>query len=374
MAQIDSTYHPRLTESRAHRLLNLTTPGHQAPDSSPAPTRRTEGDASLPRVSVVVIAYGNGGAIGDCLESLYRQDYANKELLVVLDTSSRDQTAAVVRGFMKSHPLSRLKECSGVGRSRARNIGWRDCPSSVIMFADGDDLFEPWYLTEAIESLAKNPSAGGVCVGGTALVQGKSRVQRFHQAFGGTDSRIGSFQGKEPDWAWVYRRECLEEIGGFDESLSQAEDKDLCARVRAKGHRISYVGGINWYHRKPESLSSLLVKEYKGGRRRIVFEAKRRQYLTASVSMIPIIYIALCLVAILYLGLLYSAVLLVLGGFAYSILAISSHRFSPEPTDLLAFMPVIVAVRIVQSVGAVHGIALLALSRGGLAHPDFGRV
>ena len=325
-------------------------------------------------MSVVVIAYGNGDAIGECLESLYAQNYPNMELLVVLDTSSRDQTATIVRDFVGSHPLSRLMECSGVGRSRARNLGWRGCLSPIIMFADGDDRFEPWYLTEAVASLGESSGSGGVCLGGTALVKGKSRLERFHQAFGGTDSRLGSFPDKEPDWAWVYRRECLEEVGGFDEGLSQAEDKDLCARVKASGHRINYVGGVNWYHRKPESFSSLLIKEYKGGRRRIVFEAKRRQYVAASVSMIPIIYIVLCLVGIIYFGLLYSAVLLVIGGVAYSILALSTHRFSPAPADVLAFIPVILAVRIVQSVGAVHGITLLALSRGGLAHPDFGRV
>jgi len=328
---------------------------------------------ALPRVSVIVIAYENGDAIGECLESLNAQNYPNMELLVVLDNASRDQTTTVVSDFVGSHPLSRLKECSGVGRSKARNIGWRDCLSPIIMFADGDDRFEPWYLTEAVASLRKNPAAGGVCLGGTALVEGKSRLQRFHQAFGGTDSRVGSFPNREPDWAWVYWRECLEEVGGFDEGLSQAEDKDLCARVKASGHGISYVGGINWYHRKPGSFSSLLVKGYKGGRRRVVFEAKRRQYLAASVSVIPIAYIAFCVACVFFLGLLYSALLLVIGGVAYSILALSSHRFSSAPADILVFIPLILAMRVVQSVGAVHGIALLALSRGGLAHPDFGR-
>ena len=325
-------------------------------------------------MSVVVIAYGNGEAIGECLESLYAQHYPNMEILVVLDTASRDQTTPVVRGFVGSHPLSRLKECSGVGRSKARNLGWKDCRSPIIMFADGDDRFEPWYVTEAVESLAKNPQAGGVCLGGTALVQGRSAVQRYYQAFGGTDSRLKGFPDKEPDWAWVYRRECLEEVGGFDEGLSQAEDKDLCARVKASGHRITYVGGVNWYHRKPGSFWSLLAKEYKGGRRRIVFEAKRHQYPTALVSIIPILYIVCCVASMFYVGFVYPAVLLVVGGIAYSILAILSRRFSSTPTDFFAFVPVVLAVRVVQSLGALHGITLLALSRGGLTHPDFGRV
>jgi len=353
--------------------LNSPSTDLQSSHGVPAPPLEFDGP-SLPRVSVVVIAYQNGDSIGECLESLGGQDYPNMELLVVLDNSSRDQTATMVKDFVVSHPLSRLMECSGVGRSKARNLGWRDCLSPIIMFADGDDRFERWYVREAVGSLEKNPLAGGVCLGGTALVQGESIVQRFHQAFGGTDSRAGSFPGREPDWAWVYRRVCLEEVGGFDEGLSQAEDKDLCARVKASGHGIAYVGGVNWYHRKPESLSSLLVKEYKGGRRRIVFEAKRRQYLTASVSMIPIIYIAFCLTSIFYLGLAYSVVLLVVGGAVYAVLALLSHRFSSTPRDLMAFIPVILTVRVVQSLGALHGIVLLALSKGGLAHPDFGRV
>lgn len=325
-------------------------------------------------MSVVVIAYGNGGTIGKCLESLYAQTYPNKEVLVVLDDSSRDQTEDVVRDFVASHPLARLKECSGVGRSKARNLGWRDCQSPIIMFADGDDQFESWYLTEAVDSLLKDPLAGGACLGGAALVQGTSRVERFHRAFGGTDSRVGDFPNKEPDWAWVYRRECLEEAGGFDEGLSQAEDKDFCARVKASGHRISYVGGVNWYHRKPESFSSLLSKEYKGGKRRIVFEAKRRQYLTASVSLIPVAFIVVCLASAFYIGPLFSAILFVIGGAAYSALALRRRHSSSKTADLLGIVPVILAVRIAQSAGALHGILLLAVSKGGLAHPDFGRI
>ena len=329
----------------------------------------------MPPVSVVVLAYENGDAIGECLKSLGAQDYPNLEIVVTLDKTSRDKTAEVVNDFLMSHPSSRLEECSGVGRSKARNIGWKDCDSQIIMFADGDDVFEPWYVSKAVDSLEKDSREGGVCLGGTALVQGNSRLERYHRAFGGTDVRVAQGPDENPDWAWVYWRRCLETVGGFDEGLAQAEDKDLCTRVKGAGYKIGYVSGVHWFHRKPESFSSLLKKEYKGGRRRIVFEAKHRDYRSAVIGVVPLLYVIVCLASYFYLGPTGTVLLLAIGGIAYSTNAVLRRRFtSTSRGDALAFIPVVLATKLAQSIGAVHGIILLALSRGGLAHPDFGRI
>jgi len=78
---------------------------------------------------------------------------------------------------------------------------------------------------------------------------------------------------------------------------------------------------------------------------------------------------------LLLLGPLYFILFLALGGLAYSIGALLRHRLSSStPADILAFVPLILAVRFVTSAGTVHGAILMALSRGGLVRLDTGRV
>jgi GT2 family glycosyltransferase len=56
-----------------------------------------------------------------------------------------------------------------------------------------------------------------------------------------------------PEWVsgacMLVRRDVLERIGGFDERFFlYCEDMDLCARVRAAGHRVRYEPGATAWH------------------------------------------------------------------------------------------------------------------------------
>ncbi|MDA4127895.1 MAG: glycosyltransferase [Thaumarchaeota archaeon] len=336
----------------------------------PAPVGKT----GPPRASVIITAYNNGDALGECLSALSRQSYREKEIVIVLDTSSSDNTANVVESFALSFPSCRVIKCEGVGRSQARNIGWRGCDSEIIMFADGDDTYEPEYLSRAVASLDSDEEAGGVCLGGTALASGSPALQRYYRAFGGTDARFRQNSQSDPGWAWVYRRKCLEEVGGFDETLAQAEDKDLCSRVKKAGYRIAYVGGVNWYHRKPGTYPRLIRKEVASGRRRVVFEAKRKDLSSLTKSLLPFAFLLLVLVAIPIAGLVYSLALILLGTAGYLLASLSRHRsHSGSLVDALVSAPIALTARIAFSSGVVYGLIVLSLARSGISHPDLGR-
>jgi glycosyltransferase involved in cell wall biosynthesis len=325
-------------------------------------------------VSVIIIAYNNGDSLGECLSTLSRQGFQEKEVVVVLDTSSSDNTSEVVDSFAKAHPSCRVIRCQGVGRSEARNIGWRSCDSEIIMFADGDDTYEPEYLSKAMASLDSNKDAGGVCLGGTALASGNNALQRYYRAFGGTDARFRQSSKSDPGWAWVYRRTCLQEVGGFDETLAQAEDKDLCSRVKSAGHKIAYVGGVNWYHRKPETYPLLIRKEVASGRRRVVFEAKRKDLGSLTKSLLPFAFIVLILVTIPLAGLFYSLALLLLGTGGYVLVSLSRHRsHSGSLADALVSAPIALTAKVAYSLGVVYGLIVISLAKSGIAHPDLGR-
>src|SRR5690606_9556637 len=101
---------------------------------------------AVPRVSVVVAAYGHGRYIGEALRSVEAQTLREWECIVV-DDASTDDTPAVVRDFTVRDPRFR---CVRLGRNRgvsvARNTGLREARGEYVQLLDADDLIAPGKL------------------------------------------------------------------------------------------------------------------------------------------------------------------------------------------------------------------------------------
>ena len=267
--------------------------------------------------SIIVITYNNADVIRQCVSSLLNQSYPLKEIIVVYDQGSSDGTEDVIYKLLRTNPNSFvLKSTPHVSRSRARNIGWKDSLGEVLFFADADDVYHEDYLEKAISQLASDTKMGGVCLTGASLVEGDNVVSMCMEAYSKIQQSIVEKGAFEPSWAWVYRREAIEKVDGFDEKLDQAEDKDLFIRVKKEGYNIGLITGINWLHRRSSSLGQHLQKSYRGGKRRILFVAKHGKWgeltyhilpfwvllilaVLSSISTSLVISVLLCLVAVM---------------------------------------------------------------------------
>ena len=310
-----------------------------------------EGENSL--FSIVVTAYNNGSSISECVESLRAQTYRPKEIVIVLDDASTDDTSRAVRG-MEGSSLVTVVPCSKVGRSEARNMGWKRANGEMVMFADGDDVYGPEYLSKAATCLQGDPSIGGVCLGGAPLRVNNSIIARYEASYGPTDSRIRP-QVSGPDWAFVYRKECLSIVGGYRPNLSQAEDRDLCTRVKNRGYKIGYVPGVNWYHRKPSTFGELIAKEFRAGERRVAYEAETGHYKSFVTSMSPLLFLILCGVFAIF-SLPGSLILLILGLASYVGLSWRVRgRNAVGLSEKIAFPLVSLSGRLAGSLGTFVG-------------------
>lgn len=97
-----------------------------------------------PLVSVLVITYHSADYVAQTLDSIAAQTYAPIEL-VVSDDGSKDDTVAVVRGWIDAHK-DRFQNCvvraggENVGIPKNINAGIRLCTGKYIKLIAGDDL------------------------------------------------------------------------------------------------------------------------------------------------------------------------------------------------------------------------------------------
>lgn len=186
-----------------------------------------------PKISVIVPAYNVAGYIKSALVSLENQTYWNFEALVV-DDGSTDDTADVVREFVKKDSRFHLLQKPNGGLSSARNYGICHASGEYIALLDGDDVYHPEKLANHIAHLEKNPQVGVVYSASRAIrdsgkatfisLSGKPVTSNPLQAL-----LCKNFVGHGSNA--VFRKFLVDEVGGFDEGLRSSEDIDFWLRV-----------------------------------------------------------------------------------------------------------------------------------------------
>src|SRR3954454_14325487 len=96
----------------------------------------------MARVSVVVPIYNVERYLGECLQSIAGQTFADLEVVMV-DDGSTDGSAAVAQEFVAKDPRFRLLTQPNGGLSTARNTGIDAATGEFIAFVDSDDALPP---------------------------------------------------------------------------------------------------------------------------------------------------------------------------------------------------------------------------------------
>ena len=114
-----------------------------------------------PLVSIIVPAHNEEEVIEQTIKSLLKQDYPNKEIIVV-DDGSTDRTYEIAYKFARKGLIKLVHRSKASGKkARAVNLGVLYARGEIIVTVDADTLLEPASLSELIKPLS-NPNIGAV--------------------------------------------------------------------------------------------------------------------------------------------------------------------------------------------------------------------
>lgn len=193
-----------------------------------------------PLVSVVIPCHGQAHFLPVALESALGQDYGQAEVIVV-DDGSPDDT----KGVVSRYPGVRYLRQANRGLSAARNQGWRMAKGQFVVFLDADDWLHRIALSAGVACLVAHPewqfvwgAYEYVNADGSFRSKMPQRVveSEHYKALLG-DNVIGMCA------TVMFRRQIVEEIGGFDETLPACEDYDLFLRI-TRSHAVGCHGAL----------------------------------------------------------------------------------------------------------------------------------
>lgn len=192
-------------------------------------------------VSVVIPSYHRRDAVSRALWSVFAQTHRPTEIIVV-DDGSHDGTVEMLRSMRSPIPLVVLAHERNRGGSAARNTGIAAARGDWIAFLDSDDVWCLEKLERQLDALLRAGPMYGVAYCGIRRVDGSGRIigvgrptasGNLFEALLGRNI-VGSTS------TVIVRRDLLEQVGGFDESLRSCQDWELWLRL-AKVTRFAVV-------------------------------------------------------------------------------------------------------------------------------------
>lgn len=236
-------------------------------------------------ISVIIPVYNRAGVIRQCLESVFAQTCRDYEVIVVDDGSTDGLASALA-------PWSDRLRCVRIanrGAAGARNEGFRHARGEYIAWLDSDDIWLPHKLEVELKIMQSLSSRAGfvhsdfACftdddglisrsyvrdyfftldtygLTWDALYQHSATLAEKDIAVTGVAPATRLYWGDVSDKvilgplflpsSMLMRRDCLETVGLFNESLPTGEDFDLLARV-GRRYEVAYLDMPTLHYRR----------------------------------------------------------------------------------------------------------------------------
>jgi succinoglycan biosynthesis protein ExoA len=229
-----------------------------------------------PPVSVVMPVRNEERHLAEAVRHVLGQDYPGPLELVLAVGPSADRTEQIARDLEAADPRITVVANPSGRIPAALNLAVGTARHQVIARSDGHALFPPGYLRTAVAVLTQT---GAADVGGVMAADGETPFQQA-VAWGMTSKAgVGSAgwhtggQAGPADSVYlgVYRREMIEQAGGWDEEMLRAEDWELNYRIRARGGLVWFTPELRVTYRPRASLRALGAQYFHYGRwRRVV--------------------------------------------------------------------------------------------------------
>lgn len=188
----------------------------------------------MDKIDVVIPMHNSAQWVRDALDSLLEQGSCLGQVICV-DNNSTDNSSDVVQTWGLAHPNVRLKliEERTPGACAARNAGLREVNTTWVQFLDSDDLLGPQKMASQMALGQDRDMVYGHFMFSREDHVWPSWTMSADPVAGLAHGRTGQTTSN------LFRTESVRAAGGWDESLSSAQEYDLMFRMFKAGGRFT---------------------------------------------------------------------------------------------------------------------------------------
>lgn len=201
-------------------------------------------NSDSPKVTVYIANHNYEKYVGQAIDSVLSQTFADFELIVI-DDGSADGSAEIMRLY-ESHPKVQLIFQSQKGLNVTNNIAFRAARGEYFMRLDADDILAPEALAVLSSTLDRDPRVGLVFPDYYHIDERGEIIElvRRHDF-----EKVGLLDQPAHGACTMIRRSCLEMIGGYNEAYNCQDGVDIWLRL-IEHYQIKNVNVPLFYYRR----------------------------------------------------------------------------------------------------------------------------
>jgi len=232
--------------------------------------------------------------LAESVAAVLGQEYPGGFELVLAIGPCKDRTEAIARELAAADGRITVVSNPSGQIASAMNAAVKAARHEILTRIDAHSMLPEGYLRTAVRALVET---GAADVGGWMAAEG---ITPFQSAvawamtspfgMGAAANHTGGDAGPaDTVYLGVYRREAIEKVGGYDETMLIAEDWELNYRIRAAGGLIWFTPDLKVIYRPRATLGALAKQQFRYGRWRRVLarrypETVNPRYLAAPVA------------------------------------------------------------------------------------------
>jgi len=264
-----------------------------------------------PLVSIIVPCYNEEKTIHHLLEAVIAQTYPLAQMeLIISDGQSTDRTRDVIEQFRRKHKGLNLQVVENTARTipSGLNLAIRHARGEYIIRLDAHSMPIPEYVERCVAAhqAGRGDNIGGVwdIRAGADTWEARSISLAAAHPLGAGDAmyRLNAKEGATDTVPFgSFRRELIDRIGSFDETLLANEDYEFNTRIRQGGGVVWLDPSIRSVYFSRATFAQLAIQYWRYGFWKWRMLQRYPQTLRLRQAMPPLFVLSLIVLSVLSL-------------------------------------------------------------------------
>ena len=266
------------------------------------------------KITAIIPTYNNETTIKECIESLKKQTTKLNEIIII-DSNSKDKTREIAKKLRCT--VHNIKS----NRSEARNIGAKKSASNILAFIESDSVYDKNWTRYVLEEFKKGYEA---VIDRRAVHKPKTLISRINNEIFNIH-----YKNYTPFSMWIIKKDLFQKLGGFDETLEAAEDRDFGDWLIKSNRKIAFAKKAIQYHKgEPSTLKETVARAWWFGKHMPKYYKKHKEKTP---------YMRMTLFTILNISILIPKIFLILTLCLYTLTAIKNITNGLKPTYTIIY-------------------------------------
>jgi glycosyltransferase involved in cell wall biosynthesis len=203
----------------------------------------------------IIIPVFNDRRIDQCLQSLFKNNLADCEVICVDNNSTDPEIKKILNKYKVKYLLEK-----NAGSYHARNTGAKNAEGDILIFTDSDCVPQENWVQSINKAFSKNIDGIMGKISGINKNKIAKQEQKFYEAVAGKFLKKNVPLKRIDTRNFAVKKNIFLKQGGFNEQLQFGGDMEFGARIHQAGYKIFYEESVLVSHSNETDMDKIINK------------------------------------------------------------------------------------------------------------------